>query len=346
VDTVSFAWRPQDPRLWRHLEEALKQGRLPQGSDLETSELCGSTELARGARGSGVVKGVIGGGRVFFYPHLRLICIEGRLAALLAGDENASGLAPSWQLGNAADVAARNVSTRLYPATISLGKSSLRRIDLTCDLCCNSPSQGLRLLRGLEALSLPRLKTNAYKKDGRVETIYFVTPKRAFVHLRLYDKSVESKSGTAGTLIRLEQQRRFVGKQQPSPHEWARADLGRQWQGQLKAWEAAEDVVVADLNGMQRVILQAVSEGKLSAFKAERLLGTLLLRGRGMGKDWWTAQGKPHLWGRRERELRDLGLILDEDGLGREKEEAELPLGTVLRALRLAWPPAIPQEAC
>jgi hypothetical protein len=97
---------------------------------------------------------------------------------------------------------------------------------------------------------------------------------------------------------------------------------------------------------MQRVILAAVNEGRLSAFKAERLLGTLQLRGRGMGKDWWTVQGKPHLWGRRERELRDLGLILDEDGLGREDKEAELPLGTVLRALRQAWPSAIPEEAC
>jgi hypothetical protein len=288
-----------------------------------------------------VLKEVIGGGRLFFYPHLRLIYIEGRLAALLAGDENASGLTPSGQLGNAADVAARNISTLLNPHTIVGEKSSLRRADLTADVRF-SAAQGRRFLYALANVALPRLKMNVYKKDGRVETIYWLTPKRGLVRLRVYDKSVESKSGAAGTLIRVEQQRRFVGKQQPSPHEWARADLGRTWQGQLKAWEATEDVVVADLNGMQRVILQAVSEDKLSAFKAERLLGTLLLRGRGMGKDWWTAQGKPHLWGRRERELRDLGLILDEDGLGRDQKEAELPLGTVLRALRQAWPSAAP----
>lgn len=197
-------------------------------------------------------------------------------------------------------------------------------------------------MQGLASVALPRLKTDIYKNVGRVETIYYLTPKRGLVRLRIYDKATESGSGEPGTLIRVEQQRRFVGKQQPAPHEWARADLGRKWQNQLKAWEAVENVVVADLNGMQRVILQAVSENKLSAFKAERLLGTLLLRGRGMGKDWWTAQGKPYLWGRRERELRDLGLILDEDGLGGDQKEAELPLGTVLRALRLAWPSVSP----
>jgi hypothetical protein len=287
-------------------------------------------------------KDVIGGGRLFFYPHLRLIYIEGRLAALLAGNEKASGLAPSSQLGNAADVAARNISKLLFPHTIVRETSFLRRADLTADLRVRDGATGLRLLQALAGVALPRLKTDIYKNVGRVETIYYLTPKRGLVRLRCYCKATESGLGEPGTLIRVEQQRRFVGKQQPSPHEWARADLGRKWQNQLKAWEAAEDVVVADLNGMQRVILQAVSENKLSAFKAERLLGTLLLRGRGMGKDWWTAQGKPHLWGRRERELRDLGLILDEDGLGGDHKEAELPLGTILRALRLAWPSADP----
>jgi hypothetical protein len=201
-------------------------------------------------------------------------------------------------------------------------------------------AQGLRFLRALAVLDLPRLNADAWRKDERNETINFRNGAR--IRVRAYDKRVERGSHAPGERLRVEHQIRFVGAKQPSPHEWAHADLGRTWQGPLKAWEAADDVVVADLNGMQRVILEAVNEGKLSAFTAERLLGTLLLRGRGMGKEWWSAQGKPHLWGRRSRELRDLGLILDEDGLGREDEDAELPLGTVLRALRQAWPAPAP----
>lgn len=116
------------------------------------------------------------------------------------------------------------------------------------------------------------------------------------------------------------------------------------WQGQLRAWEIADEVVVADLNAMQRVVLQAATDNKLSAFAAERLLGTLTMRGRGLGKNWWIAQGKGYLWGRRSRELRDLGIVLDEDGLGGEHKEAELPLGAILRALRHAWPSATPER--
>ena len=201
-------------------------------------------------------------------------------------------------------------------------------------------------MRGLSALDLPRTKTDAWRKDGRIETIYYRTPSRGLVRLRVYDKGLEAKTHPPGHLLRLEHQWRFEKRNQREPSSMARDDLGRMWEGQLKTWEAADNVVVADLNGTQRVIVNAVNEGTLSAFTAERLLGHLLLRGRGMTKEWWTAQDKPYLWSRRSRELRQLGLILDENGLGGSQEEAELPLGTVLRALRQAWPSATPEEVC
>jgi hypothetical protein len=63
------------------------------------------------------------------------------------------------------------------------------------------------------------------------------------------------------------------------------------------------------------------------------------MRADGISKEWWTGLGQPHIWGRRSKELRDLGLVLDEDGLPRgEPQEVVLPLGLVLRALRQAWP--------
>lgn len=84
--------------------------------------------------------------------------------------------------------------------------------------------------------------------------------------------------------------------------------------------------------------MELAEDGTITAHKAERLNGTLLIRGRGFGKDWRVAQGKGHIWARRSAELRELGIILDEDGLAADTEEATVPLGTVLRALRQAWP--------
>ncbi len=164
------------------------------------------------------------------------------------------------------------------------------------------------------------------------------------MNLRIARSVVESGSHAPGERVRLEQQHRFVGAKAPDPAIIAQSDLGKMWQGQLHAWENTHEIVVADLNSMQRVVLQVATDNKLSAFAAERLLGTLTMRGRGLGKDWWTSQGKGHLWGRRSRELRDLGIILDEDGLGGEHKEAELPLGIILRTLRHAWHTATPEQ--
>ena len=306
-----------------------------------TGELFASSEVIRRGDSSGLVKEGVGGGRVGYYPGTRMIYIEGRLAALLACDERASGLASPSQLETAVDLSARAVSQLLLPSSLVGEKCFLRRIDLACDVSFTEGNQGCRFMRALSALDLQRTKTDAWRKDGRIETIYYRTPSRGLVRLRIYDKGLEAKTHPPGHLLRLEHQWRFEKRNQREPSSMARDDLGSMWEGQLKTWQA-DNVVVADLNGTQRVIVNAVNKGTLSAFTAERLLGHLLLRGRGMTKEWWTAQDKPHLWSRRSRELRQLGLILDENGLGGSQEEAELPLGTVLRALRQAWPSAHP----
>jgi len=345
IDTVSFCWRPQSERLWTHLREPLRMGSDLQGWDPETDEFFASSGVAHTQLGHVLVNEVIGGGRVGYFPGQRLIYIEGRLAALNARDANASGLAPQLQLDIAPRLSALAISRLLCPSSICFEKCTLRRLDLACDVRFSEGAQGLRFLRALAALDLPRQKSDVWKKDGRTETIYYRTPKRAKIRLRVYDKGIESGSHSAGELVRLEQQLRWVGKKQPDPATIARSDLGRLWQGQLHAWEDSENVAVADLDSMQRVILQAVSEKQIPIYQAERLLGTLAMRGRGFGKESFAADGKRHLWARRSRELRALGFVLDEDGLGTKREQATLPLGTILCALRQAWPPATPEEA-
>jgi hypothetical protein len=345
IDTVSFCWRPQSEQLWTHLREPLQLGSDLQGWDPETDEFFASSGVARTQPGHVLVNEIIGGGRVGYFPGERLIYIEGRLAALNACDANASGLAPPWQLDNTSRLSALAVTQLLYPSSICFEKCTLRRLDLACDVRFTEGAQGSRFLRALGALDLPRQKSDVWRKDGRTETIYYRTPKRGKVKLRVYDKGVESGSHAPGERVRLEQQLRWTRAKQPDPATIACSDLGSKWQGQLHAWEDAENVVVADLDSMQRVILQAVAEKQLPIYQAERLLGTLAMRGRGFGKETFAADGKRHLWARRSRELRALGFVLDEDGLGTKREQATLPLGTILRALRQAWPSATPEEA-
>lgn len=191
----------------------------------------------------------------------------------------------------------------------------------------------------MAALDLPRVKSDVWRKNGRIETVYYRTPSRGAVRLRIYDKGIESGSDPAGERIRIEQQYRWNGAKSPDPADMARRDLGTMWQGQLKVWENCDQVVVADLTAARRFLLRAVADGRLPACTAERLYGQLGMRADGISKEWWTGLGQPHIWGRRSKELRDLGLVLDEDGLPRgEPQEVVLPLGVVLRALRQAWP--------
>lgn len=347
IDTISYAFRPTSDTLWRHLEEPLETGCLLHGGEPGSHELEASSEVIRSALGGALVKEPIGGGRVGYFPRHRMLYWEGRLAALHAGNVKALGLAPPSKLVSGSYIAALEIST-LLPETLFFQPSFVRRIDLAADVHFKGggDGQGLRCLRALASIECPPLKTDARIKNGRVETVSYQTAKG--IKMRIYDKGLESgrvKSGEAapGEWLRVETQQRYIGSKQPAPADLAQAELGKMWEGRLRGWEASENVLVGDLGGMERVLVERVQEGRLSAQKAERLLGHLQLRGRGIGKEWWNAQGQPHLWGRRSKELRDLGLILDEDGLGTQKEVAELPLGQLLASLRRAWPSSTPE---
>jgi hypothetical protein len=347
VDTCSFSWRPQSGRLWAHLEEPLETGCLLQGWNPDTQQVYASSTVSKlGDRVS--VKQKIGGGTVGYYPRHRMISIEGRLAALAARDERAPGLLPPSRLDSMAYMCALEVSQLLYPSGIFFEEPSLRRLDLCAELrfAKGEGDRGLRWLKGLAALDLPRVKRDVWSKNGRIETVYYRTPSRGAVRLRIYDKGIESGSDPAGERIRIEQQYRWNGAKSPHPGDIASSDLGTMWQGQLKAWETCDQVVVADLCAARRFLLRAVAEKRVPACTAERLYGQLGMRADGISKEWWIAQGQRHIWGRRSRELRDLGLVLDEDGLPHgEPQETVLPLGLVLRALRQAWPAAAPVSA-
>jgi hypothetical protein len=191
-------------------------------------------------------------------------------------------------------------------------------------------------------MDLPRLKSKVISHNGETQSVYWITPKRGLVRLRLYDKGVQSKTAPPGELVRVEHQYRWQGAKQPDPATMARSDLGRMWQGQLRAWEGCDDVVVAGLDAHARLLLERAEDGTINPSAALRLTGEVVQRSNGVGKAWWVARGKARQWSRHTKELRDLGIVLDEDGLPAQTAEATLPLGTILRALRQAWPSPTP----
>ncbi|MGA2319481.1 MAG: hypothetical protein ABSG95_01895 [Solirubrobacteraceae bacterium] len=337
LDSVSFAWRPMNPRLWAHLVAPLEDGRPLEGVDTATGLLGASSGVRRTEGGRVLVDEVVGGGRVLYVPAARLIYIEGRLAALAASDPDAQGLASPRLLESVPIMSALEISQLLLPDTLIFEDVSLRRADLACDLSFMDGATGLALLRGLAALDVPRRKSVTYKRDGRVETVNYCTQKLGHIKLRCYDGGVHRGTHRPGELVRVEAQLRFKGAARPDPSEWAQQDLGKLWQGKLAAWEGTEEVVLAGLNAMEREITDAVAAKRLKLPAAETLIGNLRLRASGRGKDYWTAQGHDHLWGRRARTLRDLGLVLDDADLGHEAEATLLPLGRILRAVREAW---------
>jgi hypothetical protein len=348
IDTVSYAWKCHDERLWALLREPYDLEGILECYDPTTGEYFPASRVAR-KDGLVLIHDSIGGGKVGYNPGLRMIFIEGRLAALSALSDRASGLAAPWQLETTSRLSTLALSRFLGESGLLVEKCRLRRLDLAAELRFtggDGGARGLRFLQALSALELPRQKSDSYRINGRVETVYYRTPVRGRVKLRVYDKGVESGSHPPGERIRVEHQHRWVGAKRPDPASVAASDLGRLWQGPLRVWEGCDEVVVADLNAIARVILQRVAARELTACAAERLMGTLWLRGRGHGKEWWAADGKPYMYGRRTRELRKAGVVLDEDGMGGDPREEHLPLGKVLRALRQAWPPAAPEPRC
>ena len=345
IDTVSYAWKCHDERLWALLREPYELEGILECYDPTTGEYFPASRVAR-KDGLVLIHDSIGGGKVGYNPGLRMIFIEGRLAALSALSDQASGLAAPWQLETTSRLSTLALSRFLGESSLLVEPCSLRRLDLAAELfftASDGGARGLRFLKGLSALDLPRQKSDTYRMNGRVETINYRTPVRSKIKVRIYDKGVESGSHSPGERIRIEHQHRWVGSKRPDPASVASSDLGKLWQGPLRVWEGCDEVVVADLSASEKVLMQRVAEKRLTAFAAERLTGTLRQRGRGHGREYWAANGQPYIYARRTRELREAGIVLDEDGMGGDTREEHLPLGKVLRALRQAGRPAAPE---
>lgn len=331
---MSFAWRPQRSELWHRLLEAAGRGTItgpPVGARMASSQ------IRPAARRSYLFASPVGGCRVGFFPDHGLLYAEGRAASFFAGAPAPAELLAPALLGHAATRAALEIEQFGLPLLSE--PVVVRRLDLAVELRFNAAADGLRFMQALSALSLPRLKSDVWTRDGRVETIYFRTPERGHPRFRIYDKGVEAKAAPPGTRLRFERQTRYPKAAQIAPETLVATGLGHEWASDLRAWARTDAAVrPADLTGAQATVLRAADEGRLTALAAERLLGWLSLRAEGRGRDWWAGLGQRHIPSRRASELRSLGIALDPSAINRPAaSDVVVPMRAFLAAAAAAW---------
>ncbi len=319
LDTVSYALRPDGD------DSAEALSRLRIGRDLVHEDTGEVVRLGPGPAGSVIIAKPLEGMRVGAFPGAGFLWAEGRLGAILAGSPEDHSLAPAAKLANGA----ARVRDALANVGLNVGDSlaAMRRVDLAAELRFDRPGDGLSFLRAMASLEVPGVKRDVWFTGSRVETVYWRTPKRGAVRGRLYDKGVESGSDAPGHRLRLERQVRYPKAKQQSPAALSGGDLEALYRGRFEALERGSgNVIATGLNGAQRAILDQVESGAITSRKAERMLGTLVLLDH-FGASWWE---KRYTATRRQRELQELGIVLDPE---RNEAAEPVPVGELLAAL-------------
>jgi hypothetical protein len=318
VDTVSYALRP---RTNDAADEIASLARRREVTHRETGEVL---SMRPGPAGSVMVGQPVEGMRLGVFPGVGMLFAEGRLGAMLARSPDDHSLAEPARLAAG--------SLRVLEALDGLGldlcesTAAVRRLDLAAELRFDRPADGLAFLRAMGALDVPRYKRDVWLEGSRVETVYWRTPKRGVVVGRLYDKGVEAKTDPPGARLRLERQLRYAKSKQRTPAALSTSDLAAIYRGNFEAlMRGSSDVIATGLNGAQKALLDLVETGDLTPRKAERMLGTLVLLER-FGRSWYE---KRYTAARRERELRELGILIDPD----RDEPEPVPVGDLLEAL-------------
>jgi hypothetical protein len=250
-----------------------------------------------------------------------LVTVEGRLAALLHGEED------HRLLGADDFVRAPEAAGDLFGLDVDAAPVGVGRADLASELRFTDGEEGLEFLRALSYVDIPWLKvgTEGGKRD-RLETVYHRNMRGRSVALRCYDKGIESETCGPGMWLRLERQRRWRKEQEGTVHDVVDRGLAEAFVGrELRAAVAGDDeVMVCDP--------PAAAERLRELYAWQAITGDALHR---LGAFvWFGSEGlHPRTAQRRAAELRRLGLALNPHEGGR----ATVPVGEYLRAFAAAW---------
>ena len=291
VDTCSFAFRPTSQAFWDHLVTRNNRPSAAGGIRFEIP-------------GPGMTS-------LLAWPSHGIAALEGRLAAVVTGDQDNHALMPKQQLQPGEDVAARAIEALAGVPMFRPGECSdgeLRRYDLAAELLFDDAADGIAFLRSVATLT-PAGKKRDVIGNEVPETVYFRTPKRLVVTERVYDKGRESGSHPPGHRIRVEAQRRPPKSRRRRSGIVGRMDLASDFGRTLSPYVSAERLIASGTNGATAHLVQQAVNGELSIAKAERMIGTLALLhdyGRAVYPDVQQQQ-------RRLRELRSAGIVLADE---------------------------------
>lgn len=267
-----------------------------------------------------------GGVTVGAYPD-GLVTVEGRLAALLYGEEDHRLCGPDELLaGESAAAAAAGVDDVVEIAGVG-------RCDLASELSFKDGAEGLALLRAFAALDVPWLKTGTEgsKRDG-LETVFWRSMRGRSIVLRLYDKGVESGTAAPGERLRLERQRRYRKTAERTVAQLLEAGPVHSFVGrELAELVLAErDVVVCNRLGAIAQLQELVQLGRVGVGVAAAVSGWLLFEHVG---------SYPARTARRHAaRLRQLGIALDDvDDVDQAGELKRFPVSDYLRQFVAAF---------
>lgn len=265
------------------------------------------------------------GARIFVAPRWFSVKVEGRLGAILYDNEHCHDLVGRDGLEQVGDLLRRRVGAVF--GWEPDGNGAVSRLDLTSEREFERREEGLVFIRGVAALCPPGYKRKVITAaDGRMETGYVITPKRAIALTRVYDKSEQTGMGLPGERVRLEAQNRFDGRDASPPGWWAKRDLaqyfGRRWAPYL---DQGKEVTVSNTTTAVDLLAQQVAREELSPAKAESIAGSLLFLER-FGRAFYRSNDAGS---RRLRAAREVGIAIDNE----LPPGATLPVGQLLREM-------------
>ncbi len=328
VDTISYMFRKDrnDDEFWLRLRVAEDQ-KLLSGFDEARYKIRGTAAVKELRRGSYRLTEPLLNATWGWWSR-RGVYVEGRLGAMNPLDPvTPLSLGRPWTVVHWSRICSALWNYLFFPLELSpIG--TVRRADLCVDLAFDSEAESERFMMALSRLCLPGFKQDTWVSAGRIETCYQRTP-RGRVRWRAYVKSVQAGLPTPPVVIRLEHQLSWNRADQPDADKITAQQLADLWLGELAPWaDAADDVRVAGLSAAQEAIIAAAERGEITAQRAESLLGHVALQSAGRGRSFWRKMSRPHISARRERELRELAIILDPASLA---TDFTVPLGRILR---------------
>jgi len=219
-----------------------------------------------------------GGVTVGAYPD-GLVTVEGRLAAMLYGEEDHRLCGPA-DLERAPQAVADllGISEGGEPAGVG-------RCDLASERVYADAREGRELLRAASYADVPWLKvgTEGGKRD-EVQTVYWRTVRGRSVVLRLYDKGVETGQAAPGTWLRLERQRRYRKANEPTVGDVLARGLATSYAGRELASlvVSAGEVVVCSRAGAVAELRRLHAAGRVSGGQLHQLVAFVELGGEGL----------------------------------------------------------------